>query len=518
MHWIDQVAEALLKRGSEHVIASGISISGHIHIGHSNDVFIADAVRRAVEERGGRAEAIWYADDFDPLRRVPAYLPPEYEKFLGAPYAHLPSPSPGYRDFVDYFTRPFLQSLEAFGIKVRVYFGSQVYASGQMAPLIRRALEKAGLIREILNRFRSHPLPEHWLPYDPLCSKCGKIGTTEAFDWQGNWVFYRCVGCDYAKGCGNEGQADYTKGEGKLTWRVEWPARWKMLGVTCEPFGKDHAEVGGSYDTGKLLVREVFEGEPPYPVPYEWVSLSGQRMSSSKGVVFTLQDWLEVAEPELLRFFIFRSKPMKSKDFDPGLYLLNLYDEFDELERRYYEDSGEEDARIYELSLVRPFPAKPQRVPIRFATVLCQVAADPERVRAILTQKRLLVNPTELDWNLAFRRLEKARRWVEKYAPGELKITVKAELPEEAGRLSEKQKSALGVLARRLEERERSPLEIHNLIYEVATECSVEPPQLFEAIYLSLLGRSRGPKAGNLLAVLDRKFAVERFRRAAGEL
>ena len=45
MHWVDEVAEELLRRGGRHVIASGISISGHIHIGHSHDVFIADGVR-----------------------------------------------------------------------------------------------------------------------------------------------------------------------------------------------------------------------------------------------------------------------------------------------------------------------------------------------------------------------------------------------------------------------------------------------------------------------------------------
>ena len=31
---------------------------------------------------------------------------------------------------------------------------------------------------------------------------------------------------------------DIKSGAGKLTWRVEWAARWKIFGVTCEPFGK----------------------------------------------------------------------------------------------------------------------------------------------------------------------------------------------------------------------------------------------------------------------------------------
>ncbi|MEM2480918.1 MAG: lysine--tRNA ligase [Candidatus Hadarchaeales archaeon] len=512
MHWVDQAAEELLKKGKEHVIASGTSISGHIHIGHCNDVFIADAVRRAVEGKGGKAVTIWYADDFDPLRRVPAYLPPGYEKFLGMPYANLPSPEPGFENFVDYFARPFLQSLDAFGIKVQVYYGSKVYKSGQLSPLIRLALERADTIRCILNRFREKPLPENWLPYDPVCSKCGRIATTEAYDWQGNWVFYRCLGCEYTKGCGNEDQADYTKGEGKLTWRVEWPARWKMLGVTCEPFGKDHAEAGGSYETGKLIIREVFGGEPPYPIPYEWVSLSGERMSSSKGVVFTLPDWLRVAEPELLRFFIFRSKPMKAKNFDPGPYLLNLYDEFDELERSYFEGRAGERARIYELSLTGPpGTTPPQRLPIRFSVVLCQVAKDRKHAEEIILSRGLMRNPTPQDMEAAFRRLKLAEEWVRKYAPEELRVSLQ-EFPPPPGTFGEKELRALKRLAERVERVEWSPVQVHNLVYEVAREESLEPSLLFEALYLLFLGRRSGPRVGNLLAALDRGFVLERIR------
>ena len=90
MHWVDRTAKTLLRKSKRHVIASGISISGHIHIGHCNDVFIADAVRRSIVENGGSAVAFWYADDFDPMRRVPHPLPSEYEQYLGVPYVDIP--------------------------------------------------------------------------------------------------------------------------------------------------------------------------------------------------------------------------------------------------------------------------------------------------------------------------------------------------------------------------------------------------------------------------------------------
>jgi lysyl-tRNA synthetase class 1 len=194
---------------------------------------------------------------------------------MGVPYVNIPSPDPAFKNFVEYFTRPFLDSVKDFGLEVKVYSGAEVYRSGQIAELIEAALKRADVIRSILNEFRDVPLPKGWLPFDPLCQSCGKIATTKALSWHGDLVEYKCVGTEKIPGCGYEGESDYTRGEGKLTWRVEWPARWKLLGVTCEPFGKDHAVVGGSYDTGKLISEEVFGYGAPHPLPYEWLSLRG---------------------------------------------------------------------------------------------------------------------------------------------------------------------------------------------------------------------------------------------------
>ncbi|MCD6248167.1 MAG: lysine--tRNA ligase [Hadesarchaea archaeon] len=523
MHWADRIAKALLRRSKRHVIASGISISGHIHIGHSNDVFIADAIRRSIEELGGKARVLWYADDFDPMRRVPWPLPKEYEKYLGVPYAEIPSPDPEYENFVDFFSRPFIEALDDFGVQVDVCFSSEIYRSGKLANLTRVALERADEIKEILNRYRSEPLRDDWLPYDAICERCNRLATTRSYDWDGNFVKYRCEGAPYVKGCGYEGEADYTKGEGKLTWRVEWPARWKLLGVTCEPFGKDHATAGGSYDTGKVISRQIFDYPPPYPVPYEWVSFRGKPMSSSKGTVFTLQQWLEVAEPELLRYFIFRSKAMKAKDFDPGSQLLDLYDEYDNLEAIYFgavevsDNRKSQLQRIYEISQVRKVPErKPQKVPFRLAAVLSQVARCEEHAVEILKSKGILIDPSEEELRCTIERLRRARCWVEKYAPERFKLKLIGKLPDGIRReLTEKQKLGLRRLASDLSTREFSPVDLHNHVYEVARELKTGPAKLFEAIYMVLLGRKSGPRIGNFISALDKGFVIKRFEEAS---
>ena len=100
--------------------------------------------------------------------------------------------------------------------------------------------------------------------------------------------------------------------------------------MTVEPFGKDHSSRGGSYDTGKRIMREVYSGEPPYPIPYEWLGLRGQGdMSSSKGNLVSMFDLTQTIPPEVARYMIFRVKPTRRITFDPGLPLLNLVDEYD---------------------------------------------------------------------------------------------------------------------------------------------------------------------------------------------
>ncbi len=56
MHWADVIAAELLKRSNSHRIATGISPSGHIHLGNLREMVTADAIRRALVDAGGEAK------------------------------------------------------------------------------------------------------------------------------------------------------------------------------------------------------------------------------------------------------------------------------------------------------------------------------------------------------------------------------------------------------------------------------------------------------------------------------
>ena len=92
-------------------------------------------------------------------------------------------------------------------------------------------------------------------------------------------------------------------GVGKLPWRVDWPARWKMLGVTFEPCGKDLATVGGAKDTGEKIVEEIYGYPAPTILIYEFIMLKGKgAMHSSKGTALSGEEMLKMTPPEVLRF------------------------------------------------------------------------------------------------------------------------------------------------------------------------------------------------------------------------
>jgi lysyl-tRNA synthetase, class I len=501
VHWADEIAGEILARGSRHIISTGISPSGEIHIGNLREVLTADAIFRVLQERGADVEFHYIADNYDPLRHVYPFLDPTvYEPLIGRPLSEIPCPCGRHPSYSEHFLQPFLRTLEQLHIRVQVFRSDEIYKSGRMNPLIAAALRGRDAIARILQEQTGRRVEETWFPFNPLCETCGRItkATLTGFDASKETIDYRCE-------CGHAGTRPMAGG-GKLTWRIDWPARWKLFGVTVEPFGKDHGTRGGSYDTGAHIIREVFGGEPPYPVPYEWISLKGRGdMSSSKGNVLSIARMLEVVPPEVLRYLIVRTRPQRAISFDPGLPLLSLVDEYDDLE------SGARDDRALALSRAGGF--EPLGVPFRHLVNVVQIAGgDAEEAKKVLERNGY----SDLDPAILAGRMEYAKRWLEEFAPPEMRFSVRASLPPEAAALDSEQRRFLGVLAARLEPGMDAE-SVHKAIYAAAGEVPErKPAQLFEAIYVSLLGQPKGPRAGWFVTFLGVEFCARRFREAAG--
>ncbi|EKE13731.1 MAG: hypothetical protein ACD_12C00849G0001, partial [uncultured bacterium] len=94
-----------------------------------------------------------------------------------------------------------------------------------MNEVIKLILNKTDVVRNIYKRVVKKERAPNWYPYNPICQKCGKIGTTSVYKWDGKYVYYRCEPkmVEWAAGCSYEGKVEPINENGKLVWKLDWP-------------------------------------------------------------------------------------------------------------------------------------------------------------------------------------------------------------------------------------------------------------------------------------------------------
>jgi lysyl-tRNA synthetase, class I len=284
----------------------------------------ADAVYRALLDRGEDVDFICIADNFDPLHKVYKFLPESYIEHVGKPISEIPCSCGGCANYAEHFLKPSLEAFKRIGIDPRVYRTDEMYRAGRYNEAIEIALANRDAIAKILEEFSGKAVAFDWSPFNPGCDECGMVTKTKVvgFNSEAETVDYACA-------CGHSGTVP-AAGGGKLVCRVEWPVCWAILGVTVEPFGKDNASMSGFYDTGKRIAKEIYRHKAPYPVVCEQI-MPGKRgiIYSSTGGIISVSDMFEVMPPEFLRYLIIRTKPEKHIHFDLGQSFLTLMDEYE---------------------------------------------------------------------------------------------------------------------------------------------------------------------------------------------
>ena len=515
MHWADVLADELLKeKRKQHVLATGITPSGPIHVGNMREVLTTDAVYRSLRGKGADAELIYIADDYDHLRKVYPYLPKSYEKYVGIPISEIPCPCGKHKSYADHYLSSFLDSLKEIGIAPKVYRANEMYKKGMYNKAIQTALENTDKIRHIIETISKRELPKNWIPFNIRCDKCGRVTSAKPILYEFPNIEYKCE-------CGYEGSVDIRKGGiGKLPWRIDWPARWEMLGVTFEPFGKDLGTVGGARDTGEKIVQEIYDYPPPKYAVYEFILLKGKgAMHSSKGTALSSEEMLHMTPPEVLRFLILRNQPNKHIAFDPGLGLLSLVDEYDQNECVYFgkgeKTRGMKDLKsTYELSQPYDIPDKlPHQVPYRHLVTLVQIGKDWDEVKKILLRtKQIPKDLSKTDEKHLKQRAEHVKYWLESFAPDMVRFEVKKKIPNL--QLADEQKKLLSILVEKSSSIEWNGENIHNMIYEISEKENIPIKIAFKTIYQVFLGQDKGPRAGYFLSNLDKDFVLKRFKEA----
>ncbi len=517
LFWAHQKAEEIVTRRKyryldktyerdKYIVKTSASISGALHIGRLSDSIRGDAVVRAISDMGKEVEFIWVAEDMDPLRRIPEGVPANYAEYIGCPVSRIPDPWGCHSSYAEHHVSAYFEVLQEFvSAEMKRYSMREEYGRGSFKKFIQALLRDRAKVVEIQNRYRERPLESDWIPWTPICDNCGKI-ITPRVKLKGERAVYVCK--DYrfeqsvAAGCGHEGEKDPLRDEGKLMWKSEWAAQWARWKVSAEGAGKEYVVPSSAWWINSEITERIFDYPSPTPIFYEHIMIEGKKMSASLGNVIYPKDWLDAAPPQLLRFF-YNKKLMKTRSFSWG-ELPKLYDEYDHHARVYHglakvenPREAEHDKALYAMAQIGE-PEKPVDLSFSHAVLVAQIfKANEDRIASLKRSGHY----SEEQREELLRRMEFAERWAQRYAPADARFDLGGDVDAAKSRLTEEQRKFLGALADEL--RESTPEEIQNQIYELAGSMGLPKDKAFNAVYLAILGRDRGPKAGSLIASLD---------------
>jgi len=560
VHWLEATVQEISKRNlTEITLSTGKTPSGHIHIGILREIIICDALRRIFEKKGITVLFYLFIDDFDAAKRFPSYIDKDYQKNnLGKPFTLIPCPFEdcGCESYAYHFGNELISTFKQFGIKNEIIWTYKLYQKKEMHEKIKIALDNTEKIKEILKKYilptldddrkkQFNDMQKTWIPVMVVCEKCnkiqdrakdGSIHPNRAIKYlkKEQTVMYECPACGY------RGETSIYSGKLKLNWRIDWPAKWALFKATCEPAGKDHSVKGGAYDTGIEICQEIYNYEGPIKLPYEWLRLGNQDMGTSKGIVFTPEKYLELADPEIYRMLILRTNPMKHISLrieETPQY----HDYYEKMENIFYEVEEPESKEeydfykyLYPLTKVNDTPEiKPIRIPLKLLSFLSQtqniLSLDKLYDKAISS---LRIDKTEKvisieDFKVLLKRTE---TWINEVKDELTRITdhkikrnilnkidiftIPDTLPKDLiNTISDKQKKGLILFKKFLLEKDNLDADsIQNKIFTIAKEeLDIPPRKMFEAFYLLLLGNKSGPRLGPFILMLDKEWLVKRL-------
>ncbi len=507
MQWLNQIVDELIARqpDGEILIEFGGSPSGTHHLGHMRELVTADAILLELRRRGRQARHIYFVDDLDGLRKVPTNVPADFEKYLGYPLCDAPAPDGSDQSYAEYFLQSLYDGCAALNIEVEFLHAHEKYRSGFFVPAIERSLERLDKARQALETISGRKLDDNWSPIQIMEQGRLKKRKFLSIDKVAKMI-------EYEDADGNPGQTGYEKGEVKLDWRLDWPGRWWLLHVVAEPFGRDHATKGGSYDTGVQIMHDVYEAEPPYPVPYDFINMVGdtKKMSASKGTGLDAVEGSKIMPPEVVRYFILRAAPSKRLHFDPVNGVVQLMDEFAALSAKQ-EKTESEQQLLYLCTRGSNQQRIVSRVPFSHLVASYQASLkDADETLEVIKRTEHSQAAAE-DADIIKQELKFIDEWLRLRAPDEVKFELLDQVdPQE---FSDQETAFLKALG---DKTAKAPADadgafFHEAIYSLKDELGIAPQTMFKTLYRALIGKQSGPRAGWFLSTLPREWLVKRL-------
>jgi len=515
--WIDKVADTLIKREKKLGrnlsivrVESGLGASGIPHIGSMADAVRAYGIALALQNFGFKSELIAYSDDMDGLRKIPQGLPNWLQDHIAKPVSTIPDPFGScHSSYGMHMSSLLLDGLDKAGIKYRFQSGSDSYRQGTLVNQIDTILKSRLKIGQKIAEFVGQDKYNEVLPYFPICSNCGRLYTAVAQQYlpDEKRVAYICkggkIGKEEIKGCGNEGEADIGRGEGKLAWKVEFAARWQALDVRFEAYGKD---IMDSVRVNDWIADEILGYPHPLHVKYEmFLDKGGKKISKSSGNVLTPQMWLRHGTPQSILLLLFkRIAGTRHVGIDD---VPSLMDEYDYYEDVYFGKVTEDNPAkltkikgIYEfINKLQP-PKQPDiHIPYRFIVQQASIFPPDDDSRIEKVFSRLLkygMVKGNSDEGIKHK-IMLASNWAdENNAKSDEKFEV--QLSDLHIKAVQELIEAMRPFAGTPDSPENAKI-LQSTVFSIARANGIEPKEFFTLLYRMFLNSDKGPRMGNYI-------------------
>ncbi len=232
---------------------------------------VADSLRRV----GHVVHLLLFNDNLDPLSeaqlRVAVNKDPaaveQFKPYCGKPICSIPDPFGCHESLSRHFEKALMDRLHRLGCHPTLINTSDLYRRGIYRSFVTQTLQRAGEMTAYCAEEFDGYQPERL--YYVLCPVCGYLDST-TIEVIGH-DFLRCS-CDR---CGHQSEIPVDQLQGKLNYKIECAARWKVFDVDAEPFGKAYMEPrSGSFHVSLGLGKRFFEGRDVIPLAYGQVKVN----------------------------------------------------------------------------------------------------------------------------------------------------------------------------------------------------------------------------------------------------
>jgi lysyl-tRNA synthetase class 1 len=508
MQWLNDIVDKVSERypEGEILIESGGSPSGTHHIGHMREFATADAVLLELRRRGRKARHIYFADDLDAIRKIPVDIPATFDQYLGVPLCDAPAPDGSKQSYADYFLSQLLRATASLRIEVEFIRAHEKYRSGFFVPAIERSLEHIGEARKALEDVSGRKLEDSWSPVQVM-----ERGRLKKRKFLGLNKENKTI--EYEDANGTAQTISYDRGDVKLDWRLDWPGRWWLLHIQVEPSGRDHMTKGGSYDTGIQIMRDVYDDVPPYPIAYDFINMVGdtKKMSASKGTGLDAEEGSTIMPPEVVRYFILRAAPSKRLYFDPVNGVVQLMDEFAAFAAKADKTESEEQL-WYICTRGDGSQRNVSRVPFSLLVASYQASLkDIDTTLSVLFRTEY-ADVAKEEADIIKRELRFIDEWLNKRAPDDAKFALAQQV--DASVFTNLQKEYMRALAEKVAAAPQGAdgAWFHDAIYELKDAVDLPPKELFATLYMAIIGKTSGPRAGWFLSILPKEWLIKRLK------